>query len=196
MRQISIIELLCVLCLSVPCSGYRVGDVVDTFIKTESKAEDVMRNQMPVFGASSKAVFNEMPQHFSLSFEEGLRPLPWVSTTNNQGMKLSDLEITFVYSKSGDGVIHSISSKPNFGSQASGGFEVRYHWVEEEEVDPQSGMTLMFLVTFLSCVVMLINSCAVVEEETAKQKRHDDDSDIAYSYQASSVPTPGVPKWD
>lgn len=197
---------LCLLVLFRWSQAYRVGDVVDTFIKTEGGGgEDLMRHQMPVFGATTKSRFAERPLRFSLSFEEGLRPLPWVDTQNSMGQTLSNLEITFVYSKSGDGVIHSISSQPHYWNNPKiQGFTVKYNWVEEEEVDPQSAMALMFMATFIATVVLLVNACGIMGEESADQPqqqqpqtRQNVNAEMAYwHYQPSASTATRVPKWD
>lgn len=187
--------LLIISCLLSIASAYKVGGLIDTSLRTESATIDAMRSQMPVFGRSTMIHFPETPPRFSLVFEEGMRPLPWV-----EGRNLESIHITFVYSKSGDGFIHAISSSPKYGRAATEGFRVEYKWLEEQEVDPRVGAAIMFLMTFLATIVMLVNACGVMGEEDAKAGGGygDDDSDLSSSFsrghhQQTSV---GVPKWD
>ena len=207
--------VLVVLCLlfSAPYSeAYRLGQVVDTFLRTDERTHDVMRNQMPTFGASSSAYFAERPQQFSMSFEEGMRPLNWVNTKTGDGRMLESLDITFVFSRSGDGVIHAISCKPMYTrTEQPEGFTVRYLWVEEEEVDPQAGMAMMFLVSFLAVITMLISTCGTAGAEAGGEApragRTGVDGDIGgipaaatpnlsagYAYPQQTMA--GMPKWD
>lgn len=183
----------------VSLDAYRLGDAVDTILRTDASADDVLRSQMPLFGQSSTAVFssnqnnnNEGFKHFSLSFEEGLRPLPWVNLVNPKGEMLQQLEVTFVYSRSGEGAIFGISSDAKYG-QRSDTFLVQYTWVEEAEVNPRAASAVMFLLVFLASVVMLISSCSLsIEDESTGRESHSG-SQVTYGGYEQPV---GVPKWD
>jgi hypothetical protein len=179
--------------LAVSLDAYRVGDAVDTIVRTDASAEDALRSQMPLFGKTSSALFSgATPKRFSLSFEEGLRPIPWVETADSKGQTLERLDVTFVYSRSGEGAIYGISSEPKYGSSADT-FLVQYNWVEEEEVNPRAASAVMFAVVFLASVVMLISSCGVSLDEDATKR--EDQTGNPVSYGGYDQPS-GVPKWD
>jgi hypothetical protein len=182
-------------------NAYRLGDVVDTTIRTDGSAEDVLRSQMPLFGRPSNAIFTDTPKRFSLSFEEGLRPIQWVDATDSRGQSLEKLEVTFLFSRSGEGAIHAISSRPTYtGSRAVPGtkktFLVDYNWVEEEEVNPRAAGAVMLLTVFLACVAILVSSCT--SGDSTEGKKHESvnqPDDVGQAYGGYSQPV-GVPKWD
>jgi hypothetical protein len=126
-------------CLLGSTTAYRVGDAIDTDIRLASGTSDALRVQMPQFGVSSKANFRfpDLQDSFSLQFEDGLRGLPWVSLVKGyKGQALEKLVVTFVYSKSGGGAIHTVLSEPVYREAAArpqqgGSFQVEYNWVEE-----------------------------------------------------------------
>ena len=160
----SLLSILLVLVVSPwQCASYRVGDTVDTIIRTPEETADALSNQMPLFGVPSVEVFFESPARFSLAFQEGLRPLPWVELQDSRKRALEEVIVTFVYSRSGDGTIHSISSQPKYKdtTRESGnqGFRVRYEWVEEETVDLRSGLAFMLLAVSIASIAILIQSC-------------------------------------
>jgi hypothetical protein len=178
--------------------AYRVGDAIDTIARTDaSAAQDVLRSQMPLFGRSSTAIFS--PEHpggrFSLSFEEGLRPIPWVGTVDPKGRGLERLDVTFVYSQSGDGAIYGISSNPTYSNLGGRGFTVKYTWVEEEEVNLKAGGAVMLIVVLVACVAMLLSACTSGDDPEKRDEQRG--SGVSYGgaggyAQAQS----GVPKWD
>lgn len=154
--------LLSLLSFSLYCTGYRVGDVVDTIVKTSEQSTDALNSQMPMFGVPTTAIFSEAPSDssFSLAFQEGMRPLPWMEMVNHKKQPLKEVIVTFVYSKSGDGAIHAVSSETIYSENKDvEGFRVKYQWVEEEEVDLQSGSIVMFLGVLIASLVVLIQSC-------------------------------------
>jgi len=179
-------------------SSYQIGDAVDTDVVSNFRTEDALRNQMPVFGLPSTTMFH-LPgvQQFSLRFEEGLRPLPTISTK-----ALEKVEVTFVYSKSGDGTIHSVTSKASYSSRPhKKGFRVHYEWVEEEKVDIVAGAAVMFMATFLATVVILIQACSVIGlgeslEDEPHQYAAPIDYSSPYAYGVASGTAPGQSKWD
>jgi hypothetical protein len=143
------------------CSSYRVGDVVDTIIRTPEETTEALSSQMPLFGVPSNAVFFESPPRFSLAFQDAGIPLPWVEMSSRK-RQLDELIVTFVYSRSGDGAIHAISSEAKYEDAKPGseGFRVRYEWVEEEEVDLRSGSAVMFLAVSIASIVILLQTCS------------------------------------
>ena len=190
------------------CVAYRVGDAVDTMLRTSLEAKEALRSQMPMFGVNSIAEFKGSPRSFSLSFEEGLRALPWFDLKNSRGNPLEYVTVTFVYSRSGDGSIHAISSSASYSSKrgktADGdGFQVKYTWIEEEGVDVAGGSAVMMLATLIVAIVFFLQMCSTGIDELSSQRR---DDGIAMSDTASyasygdqlSIGSGGasVPKWD
>jgi len=173
-------------CLPFACVSYRVGDAIDTIIRTETSAEDALRHQMPIFGVSSTAGF-DVSEKFALAFEEGLRPLPFISAEI-----LDKLEVIFVYSKSG--TIHSISSTPHIGDNKSKHVRVHYKWIEEEDVDIVGAGAVMFIATFLATITMLIQACADTSFDDEDDHRRGGSSHG--SSLGSGGAAFGVPKWD
>jgi hypothetical protein len=158
-------------CLLGSTTAYRVGDAIDTDIRLASGTSDALRVQMPQFGVSSKANFRfEDQDSFSLQFEDGLRGLPWVSLVKGyKGQALEKLVVTFVYSKSGGGAIHTVLSEPVYREtaarpQQAGSFQVEYNWVEEVRtyliVTAKAGWVSVLssrirTVTSVSCYIIL-----------------------------------------
>eukprot|EP00545_Synedropsis_sp_CCMP1620_P010398 CAMPEP_0119008870 /NCGR_PEP_ID=MMETSP1176-20130426/3994_1 /TAXON_ID=265551 /ORGANISM="Synedropsis recta cf, Strain CCMP1620" /LENGTH=199 /DNA_ID=CAMNT_0006961279 /DNA_START=8 /DNA_END=607 /DNA_ORIENTATION=- len=175
--------------------AYRVGDAIDTIARTDaSAAQDVLRSQMPLFGRSSTAHFSPQQGRFSLSFEEGLRPIPWVNIIDSKGLGLERLEVTFLYSRSGDGAIYGISSDPTYSNLGGRSFTVQYNWVEEEEVNLKAGGATMMMVVLLACATMLLSSCGSTGEDQ-KEREDQRGSEASYGGYAPQVQS-GVPKWD
>jgi hypothetical protein len=178
--------------------AYRVGDAVDTDVRTNLGTEDALRNQMPVFGVDSTTTFHlDGVSKFSLSFEEGLRPLPFMDT---KGGRLEKVSVTFVYSRSGDGTIHTITSTAEYSNTPhKKGFRVHYEWVEEELVDIVGASAVMFMATFLATVIVLIKACSVMglgELDDDLQYNTPIDYSDAYAFGVPSGTTQGEPKWD
>jgi len=194
--------LLFLLLISVPfrCSSYRVGDVVDTIVRTPEESTDALNSQMPLFGVPSSAIFTELPERLSLAFQEGLRPLPWIEMYDHKKRPLKEMTVTFVYSKSGDGTIHAVSSETKYSDARSDseGFRVKYQWKEEEEVDLQSGAVVMFLAVCIVSIIVLLQSCTGSGFEGIHH--HDESSSMPSSYEAYGQPSTfaasGMPKWD
>lgn len=192
------IFVLFLLSFPVRCSSYRVGDIVDTILRTAEGSTDVLNSQMPMFGVQSTAVFSETPDRFSLAFHEGLRPLPWIETVDNTERALKEITVTFVYSESGDGAIHAVSSEATYSKEKSSdeGFRVRYQWVEEEEVDLQAGSAVMFLAVCIVSIIVLLQSCG---ETGAGASLSDNSFGTATPYESYGQETQvasGMPKWD
>lgn len=191
-------SLLLVLFVSLPwqCSSYRVGDAVETIIRTPEETKDALSNQMPLFGVSSDAAFFESPTRFSLAFMDGMVPLPWVEMYNRK-RQLDELVVTFVYSRSGDGAIHAISSEAKYedAKSRSEGFRVRYQWIEEEEVNLRSGSAVMFMAVSIASVLILLQTCS--GKGTPSQRENDSDNSSPYDTYGKQVNiASGSGKWD
>lgn len=194
MKRILAIFLLLLATSSI--NAYRIGDAIDTIAMSDSSAaQDVLRSQMPLFGRSSTAHFShrqESSSRFSLSFEEGLRPIPWVNIENSKGLRLERVEVTFVYSRSGDGAIYGISSEPTYSNIGGDSFLVQYKWVEEEEVNLKAGGAVLLIVVLVACVAILISSCSRDMEDPKEEGQRGNTATYGGYAQAQS----GVPKWD
>lgn len=196
--------LLLLLSFPLDCTCYRVGDVVDTIIKTSKESTDALNSQMPMFGVSSTALFTEAPSDtsFSLAFQEGMRPLPWIEMVNHKKVPLKEVIVTFVYSKSGDGTIHAVSSETIYdkNSNQEEGFRVKYQWIEEEEVDLQSGSIAMFLGVCVVSIMVLVQSCKNGSSGGFDASQRDgmlmNDAPSYDAYQQSNMHATGIPKWD
>jgi hypothetical protein len=163
---------------------------------------------MPRFGVQSLATFHEYPaSRFALAFEEGYRQLPWVESVNGRGESLSKLIVTFVYSKSGGGAIHSVSSQSKYftiDEKTNSGnlFQAEYIWIEEEAVDIHAGASIMFLATLVASIVLLFNSCGDTNGNLSSTSKSHDDAVVddgsysGYTDQASAVSFPAQPKWE
>jgi len=129
------------------------------------------RNQMPVFGIDNTARIGPITDsRFSIHFEEGFRALPWIDMKNWMGASLLSVEVTFIYSKSGSGQIHSLSSRAiyNKDRQAAapldGEVTVEYKWIEEEAVDLNGGAFVMFLAIFITSLFFLVDLCGLCDD--------------------------------
>ena len=187
--------LLFILLVLVGAFGYRVGDDVDTELSIDGlPPSDVLRSQMPYFGVDSTANFQIKPisyifdRRMALSFLDGLWGLPTTYLTNSRGEGLVSILVTFVYSKSGSGVIHSVSSVPTYSSDGNDSYVVRvdYKWVEEEDIYMNAGQAIMFMVTFLVGVFILIASCGLLEDPVPDPQ----------SLGRNGAGETSVPKWD
>lgn len=159
--------------------AYRLGDAIDTEIltpKDSSSQHAPKRSQMPIFGVDTTTVLGPITDHkFSMHFEEGFRALPWINTQSFMGAALEKVEVTFVFSRSGGGEIHSLTTRtiyekdkdPKKGSAATdatkGEIIVEYKWIEEESVDLNGGAFVMFLAIFVSSLFMLVDLCGLCD---------------------------------
>jgi hypothetical protein len=201
------IRFVLVIFLVGSCCAYRVGDVVETELSIDSwPSSNVLRSQMPVFGVSTRAQFQikkptttsdessdrRLARKAALSFQDGLWGLPTIFLTNSRGSGLQKLMVVFLYSKSGNGVIHSVSCVPKYPDGDSdvatqdGVFRVEYKWVEEEEVDLNAGQAIMLLVSFLAGVFILVASCGLL---------HSPDHQWTGAG-GNGIGQTSVPKWD
>lgn len=141
-------------------AAYRLGDIVDASVSTRSSLGiDMLMHNMPAFGVTKQIYLPRLPERFSLSFEDGLHSLPYVD-----GQKIEGLVVTFVYSKSGDGRIHSVSSRAipttrPFSKDQE--IEVLFEWAEEASVDLEAGASIMFLAAFLVSVLFFLQLCSM-----------------------------------
>lgn len=165
--------------------GYKSGDAIDTIIWSHSTARDATRAQMPSFGMATKVDFVQKRGRFSLGFQEGYHTLPYIESRN-----LEKLFVTFVYSRSGQGVIHSVSSTPTYveeGGKSGEKIIVEYNWVEEEPVDIRSGATVMFLATLVASLIFMLQACGLSDD--------DEEEDDDYNPTPYGVSDRDVPKW-
>jgi hypothetical protein len=189
---------------STVTTAYRMGDAVDTDIRLVSGTSDALRSQMPQFGISSKANFRfeDHQDSFSLQFEDGLRGLPWVSLVKFKGQALQKLIVTFVYSKSGGGTIHTVLSEPVYHEtaarpQQAGSFQVQYVWVEEANVHLHAGQAVMFLAVFLASLYFICFSCGLVQGDGGPRNSDRNGSgDSNDSWNVPQATAGAVPKWD
>lgn len=131
----------------------------------------VYRSQMPLFGMDTTAKFGPLPDRFSISFEEGFRALPWMTLRNGYGVPLEKVEVTFIFSRSGTGEIHSMRSKTIYikGVKAAAAADwnnqitVEYKWIEEEAVDLNGGAFVMFLAIFVVSIFFLFDLCGLCD---------------------------------
>ena len=90
--------------------------------------------------------------------------------------------MTFIYSRSGNGEIHSVRGKAIYmaGKTAPKAdmnniVKVHYNWIEEEAVDLNGGAFVVFLAVFVVSVFFLFDLCGLCDNGT------DDDPSDRYS---------------
>ena len=159
--------------------AYRVGDTIDAAFTTKSSlAIDMLIANQPLFGVSKTVRMARLPERFSISFEEGLYTIPYVDASSTD-----KLVVTFVYSKSGAGRIHSVTSKviPRKKGRIDRAkeIEIMFDWVEEAEVDLAAGSIVMFLAVFVVSILFLLQLCAI-EQPDDDDDRHDGRKDSYY----------------
>jgi hypothetical protein len=150
---------LLLLLLVVHTDAYRLGDAVDTIMWTKNESNTMKRAEMPMFGEFSRATIDIKEGLFSFGFEDGLHMLPWIEAKD-----LKKIVVTFVFSKSGDGAIHSVSTSMERGTSEENSFAIEYRWVEEAPVELQAGVCVMLLASLVASVVFLLQACSIVEE--------------------------------
>ena len=175
MAPLLLLLLLGLFAASAAVDAYRIGDTVDAAVSTRSaRPVDLLMADHPRFGITRAVRLPGLPDsRFSLSFEEGLFTLPYVDASS-----VGRLIVTFVYSPSGPGRIHSVTSRavpivpgksPRFPSSRRE-VEVLFEWVEEAEVDPEAGTIAVLAVVFVVSILFLIQLCALDYDD-------DDDDD-------------------
>jgi len=150
--------------------GYYVGESVDTTIYVSSgdhRKIEANKAQNPKFGMDTSVYLPRTVhsnERFSLGFEEGYHQLSWVDPVN-----LGKLRVIFMYTKSGDGVIHSVSSEPMMKylheDYHRNQLEIEYVWVEEHPVDPQAGSIVMFLGTLILSIALALQTCGSSDDD-------------------------------
>ena len=173
--------------------AYRMGDAVDTDVSMDGFLWDALRSQMPKFGINTKVHFDmDIPDDertyrtFALLFEDGLRSIETRPYENSWRKEYLDrIVIKFVYSKSGTGMIHSVSSTATYKPRSAQArrFRVEYEWQEEEAVRLTVGSVVMFLAVFLSSIVFLFQTCGLNGDDAGMDPMDDvDDYDRPSSY--------------
>ena len=117
----------------------------------------------------NQRVNNDLSEHLRLSiaFDEGFHNIPWLDVYNpkyNNEKMLQSLTITIVYSAS-DGYIHAVHRETKYQSPITNkkSFIVEYIWVEEADVDVQSGLLVMFGIVFIVLILIIVSSCTTTE---------------------------------
>ena len=233
------IRLLLLLLLAVvPLRAYRMGEDIDTKVSVSSSPyKDVLRSQAPMFGiptqsrfpvtavvkqdtddddATATATTTRQPASISLSFEYGLWALPNIPVLDSRGRTLESVVVTFVYSRSGNGAIHSVTSQANYiyynqqqakkktnhrldeeqqqqQQQSPETVSVSYQWIEEHEVQTTAGQTVMYLIVFVASILGMIASCGSSSSSSDDDGDRNGASTSEMSFFASSS---SVPKWD
>ena len=164
---------------SLFADAYRVGDTIDAAFTTRSDMgiEMLIANQ-PSFGVTKTIRMARLPERFSISFEDGLYTIPYVDASSTE-----KLIVTFMYSKSGVGRIHSVTSKVIESAKKrridrSKQLEIVFDWVEEAEVDLAAGGIVMFLAVFVVSIMFLLQLCAIEQPDDDE----DNDNDGRDSY--------------
>jgi hypothetical protein len=162
---------------NILASAYRIGDAVDTdVVLSSTHTTDALRSQMPKFGLRTRVQFametptgakNRAQQSWSLLFEDGLRRIPSSSYRNAKGEVLDQVVVTFVYSRSGFGMIHSVQSQAFYQRKdaVTENFQVVYEWIEEEPVRLMNGHLVMFFVVFVSSIIILLQTCGLLSDD-------------------------------
>ena len=110
----------------------------------------------------------------SMSFDEGFHHISWIDIYNpsqqpTHRRALETLIIKFVYSAN-DGSIHSVQQDTRYRDNNSGGgggnnkmmpksFTVEYVWIEEADVDLESGIFVLFAVVFFIALFVMVDVC-------------------------------------
>jgi hypothetical protein len=162
--------------------AYRIMDVVDATMYTRSFPVELLMASMPLFGVPRTVKIPRVLERFSLSFEEGLHSLPYID-----GQSLETLQVTFIYSRSGEGRIHSVTSNAIRSPKGRPidqkvPINVEFIWVEEEAVNFNAGISVMFLATLVSSILFLIQLCAA-------NGGSEDHSDARYRGRSSPYPS-------
>jgi hypothetical protein len=156
---------------SLLASAYRIGDAVDTdVVLSSTHTADALRSQMPKFGLRTRVEFAMEPpsrvqatSSWSLLFEDGLRRIQSWPYKNAKGETLDQVVVTFIYSRSGAGMIHSVQSQAFYQRKdvAAENFRVVYEWMEEEPVRLLNGYIVMFSAVFISTIFILLQTCGL-----------------------------------
>ena len=111
----------------------------------------------------------------SMSFDEGFHHISWIDIYNpsqqpSHRRALETLIIKFVYSAN-DGSIHSVQQDTRYHDNNSGGggsidnkmmpksFTVEYVWIEEADIDLESGIFVLCAVVFFVALFGMVEVC-------------------------------------
>jgi len=212
--------------------AYQLQDPIDTeqhlYRNGQSTIDSVLQSQRPLFGKSTSVTFDRPTSSassrdgFALSFQDGVFVVPFVYYTqhrdsnnnnnnnNNNNKVLERLEITFVYSKSGNlnmdggggGTIQAVTvrSSPTYvdSNESTNNIVIQYHWVLEPTVQLQAGqVVIMWMVIAVVVGILMVSG----DNGTPSTSRRDNDytstvSSSSYEYEAVSSYATNVPKWD
>mmetsp|Transcript_3388 Transcript_3388/g.7751 ORF Transcript_3388/g.7751 Transcript_3388/m.7751 type:complete len:218 (+) Transcript_3388:252-905(+) len=160
--------------------AYRIGDTVDASVTTRSSLGiDLLVANQPLFGVAKTSHLPRLPERFSMSFEEGLHTLPYVDAATTE-----KLVVTFVYTKSGAGKIHSVTGKAVGAGSGSKkqkfdkdiDIEVVFEWVEEAGVDLEAGNIAMYTAVLLVAVVFFVQLCMLDHDaDESKSSRKEEE---------------------
>jgi hypothetical protein len=151
--------------------------------------------------------------YFQLQFEDGLWVLPAQplavrtrsdSSKNSNPEYLEKIVVEFVYSRSGGGTIHAVSSKASYTSTtpapAAATFRVEYQWVQERAIYWNAGLSALLFLVLISGVCIVLLSCGVVDPTMTTASSSllyaDDDSDAAAAAAMTMSMLSVTPKWD
>lgn len=166
----------------VGVASYHVGDFVNTEVAINGLKRSIsLRHLLPRFGLQwensgrfqktlllgQKSYDDEQKLDFSYHFEDGLWSLPTISlvkkTFGHQPKFLDSVVIQFVIIKSSIGRIQAVTVKDViYSGHYRPYFDVKYEWIEENEISPTLGHTIMFFAAFLFSIFVLLVSCGVV----------------------------------
>lgn len=183
--RMEVFSILITLMLATCSHCYKIGSPVPLLIRTPDGTVEALRSHMPLFGIPTAAEIEtaslakeqsrkKMAASLafgggaSASFGERAVSAPWVDVLTSE-KALERLTVTFVYCRDGD--LHSVSSSASFvdlktaDEDALAHFRVEYLWVEEADVDLAGGLTVMTGVVVLVSLVILVRSCASMDED-------------------------------
>jgi hypothetical protein len=155
--------------------AYKVGDTVDAAILTRSvRTMDLLMANMPLFGVTKTITLPRSGGRFSMSFEEGLHTLPYINADITE-----KVVVTFVYSRSGAGRIHAVSSSAvqNRKFDPTRDIEVLFDWVEEADLDFQAGSIVMFGVVLVVSILFVLQLCTIDHPDDEYEYEYDEDDD-------------------
>lgn len=131
----------------------------------------------------------------SVAFDEGFHHIPWLDVYNpsrhNNEKMLQNLIITIVYSSS-DGSIHAIHRETKYQDNSRGGvvnkksFTVEYIWINEADVDLQSGFLTMFLAVLFVSLAGMVGACTSSTDDggNARGKKYNKEKRSSSSLEA------------
>jgi hypothetical protein len=146
--------------------GHYIGESLQTTVLSAHGKVEATKAQWPLFGVDSTVKIPRSQEKFSLGFEENYHQLSWFDTNN-----LGKLRVTFLYSRSGDGMIASVTSQPVMKTineeYSTHHFDVEYRWVEEQPIGIASACIIMFLATLMVSLLLVFSLCGFSDDEQA-----------------------------